>query len=174
MTLTPLLPLSASGFFAIRPGLPAPFSAHDLQLQLSVRNEAGHKRSCSTGSGVKARLSEKRRSAHLSHRTFCLSGLEQATHFCEAMDDSMDEGMHAEEGPRPLLPPRGLSSDDDGPASPLAKRHATDEGCDVCSEGPRKYCCPRCGIKTCSLQCCVQHKQATGCTVSGGSAGLAA
>ncbi len=30
--------------------------------------------------------------------------------------------------------------------------------CDVCKEKARAYCCPRCGVKTCSLACCKAHK----------------
>jgi HIT zinc finger len=36
--------------------------------------------------------------------------------------------------------------------------------CIVCKEKPSKYCCPRCDIKTCSLSCVKQHKEATGCS----------
>lgn len=33
-----------------------------------------------------------------------------------------------------------------------------EEMCDICSDGPRLYKCPRCSIFTCSLTCCKQHK----------------
>ena len=36
--------------------------------------------------------------------------------------------------------------------------------CSVCNAAPRKYCCPRCGIVTCSLPCVRQHKSDTGCS----------
>ena len=35
--------------------------------------------------------------------------------------------------------------------------------CSVCKKVIRKYCCPRCGIMTCSLLCVQQHKRSTGC-----------
>jgi hypothetical protein len=34
--------------------------------------------------------------------------------------------------------------------------------CDMCKERERAYCCPRCGIKTCSLACCKAHKAQVG------------
>lgn len=30
--------------------------------------------------------------------------------------------------------------------------------CEVCSKEVRKYKCPRCGVSTCSMQCCKNHK----------------
>ena len=36
--------------------------------------------------------------------------------------------------------------------------------CDVCGETERRYCCPRCGVLTCSLACCQQHKAESGCS----------
>lgn len=30
--------------------------------------------------------------------------------------------------------------------------------CDVCKDRERAYCCPACGVKTCSLACCKAHK----------------
>ena len=35
--------------------------------------------------------------------------------------------------------------------------------CGVCALLPRKYCCPRCGVLTCSLECCNEHKKANDC-----------
>ena len=36
--------------------------------------------------------------------------------------------------------------------------------CGVCRSEQRKYCCPRCGVLSCSLQCCVAHKRASVCS----------
>ncbi len=36
--------------------------------------------------------------------------------------------------------------------------------CETCAVNPFKYTCPGCLIKTCSLPCVRQHKEATGCT----------
>jgi len=36
--------------------------------------------------------------------------------------------------------------------------------CEVCENVLRRYCCPACGILTCSLSCCTAHKNKTGCT----------
>mmetsp|Transcript_1575 Transcript_1575/g.5675 ORF Transcript_1575/g.5675 Transcript_1575/m.5675 type:complete len:99 (+) Transcript_1575:173-469(+) len=36
--------------------------------------------------------------------------------------------------------------------------------CCVCASNPRKYCCPRCGALTCSLECCSEHKKQQSCT----------
>ena len=35
--------------------------------------------------------------------------------------------------------------------------------CTVCKDATPLYQCPRCGVRTCSLQCCLQHKKETGC-----------
>lgn len=32
--------------------------------------------------------------------------------------------------------------------------------CEVCDEGDKIYKCPRCGLGTCSLKCCIDHKRA--------------
>jgi hypothetical protein len=35
--------------------------------------------------------------------------------------------------------------------------------CEMCSSKAAIYKCPRCGIMTCSCECCKSHKQDTGC-----------
>lgn len=35
--------------------------------------------------------------------------------------------------------------------------------CVVCKENPMKYTCPRCSRRTCSLNCCVEHKKTFHC-----------
>lgn len=35
--------------------------------------------------------------------------------------------------------------------------------CQVCNVGEFKYCCPRCEIRFCSVECCREHKRASGC-----------
>jgi hypothetical protein len=35
--------------------------------------------------------------------------------------------------------------------------------CEICATNAHKYKCPGCSMKTCSLACCKQHKQSTGC-----------
>lgn len=51
-------------------------------------------------------------------------------------------------------------------ASPSLKsiKTRTSEVCKVCSSVEAKYTCPRCALKTCSLQCCLRHKKETGCS----------
>ena len=34
--------------------------------------------------------------------------------------------------------------------------------CDVCQMGARKYTCPACGLRSCSLPCTKDHKAASG------------
>lgn len=36
--------------------------------------------------------------------------------------------------------------------------------CAVCNLRKRKYCCPRCGILTCTLECCLRHKKEAKCS----------
>jgi hypothetical protein len=36
--------------------------------------------------------------------------------------------------------------------------------CMVCNKNPKSYKCPACGILSCSLRCCIDHKARTGCT----------
>ncbi|KER21556.1 hypothetical protein X801_00251, partial [Opisthorchis viverrini] len=36
--------------------------------------------------------------------------------------------------------------------------------CQNCANNPHKYRCPRCNYKTCSLTCCLEHKQKFGCS----------
>lgn len=36
--------------------------------------------------------------------------------------------------------------------------------CAVCKVSQRKYCCPRCGTVTCSLECCKKHKRDARCS----------
>ncbi|VDP90915.1 unnamed protein product [Echinostoma caproni] len=36
--------------------------------------------------------------------------------------------------------------------------------CQVCCNNPHKYTCPRCEMHTCSLACCLEHKQKFSCT----------
>lgn len=36
--------------------------------------------------------------------------------------------------------------------------------CSVCKVAKRKYCCPRCGTVTCSLDCCKKHKKDSQCS----------
>lgn len=36
--------------------------------------------------------------------------------------------------------------------------------CEICLKNESKYKCPRCLMKTCSLNCCRQHKVNTGCS----------
>mmetsp|Transcript_11940 Transcript_11940/g.17886 ORF Transcript_11940/g.17886 Transcript_11940/m.17886 type:complete len:252 (-) Transcript_11940:210-965(-) len=38
-----------------------------------------------------------------------------------------------------------------------------EEMCGVCKEKVCKYCCPGCGKRTCSLECCQSHKKKDGC-----------
>lgn len=49
-------------------------------------------------------------------------------------------------------PDAGSTSDDEAPL------------CAVCKKAKRKYCCPRCGIMTCRLECCLRHKRETQCS----------
>ncbi len=35
--------------------------------------------------------------------------------------------------------------------------------CEICIMNMFKYTCPRCNLKSCSLECCRQHKLNTGC-----------
>ncbi|XP_017492707.1 PREDICTED: box C/D snoRNA protein 1-like [Rhagoletis zephyria] len=35
--------------------------------------------------------------------------------------------------------------------------------CIICSANPPKYTCPKCGMKTCSLNCCLAHKKEFSC-----------
>lgn len=39
-----------------------------------------------------------------------------------------------------------------------------DSLCQICIKNKFKYKCPRCSLKTCSLECCRTHKTNTGCT----------
>ncbi|CAF0847562.1 unnamed protein product [Brachionus calyciflorus] len=45
-------------------------------------------------------------------------------------------------------------------ASPIEKNIP----CEFCLKTKFKYKCPRCGLKTCSLECCRAHKEQTGCS----------
>jgi HIT zinc finger len=36
--------------------------------------------------------------------------------------------------------------------------------CAICHERESQYTCPRCGLRSCSLPCCREHKVATGCS----------
>ena len=58
-------------------------------------------------------------------------------------------------------PRKRKHSDTDDTASDAADDEAE---CEVCHARPRKYCCPRCAILTCSLECCLQHKRERGCS----------
>jgi len=51
---------------------------------------------------------------------------------------------------------------DFGAAPPSAE--ASRPMCNVCNATLRKYCCPRCSVLTCSLECCTRHKIESGCT----------
>ncbi len=42
--------------------------------------------------------------------------------------------------------------------------HSSASKCQICTINQFKYTCPRCSTRTCSLPCCRQHKQDTGCT----------
>lgn len=35
--------------------------------------------------------------------------------------------------------------------------------CCICDSDHTKYCCPACGLKTCSLTCCKEHKEKFDC-----------
>ncbi len=43
--------------------------------------------------------------------------------------------------------------------------------CEECSDAAARYCCPGCGVRTCSLPCSKAHKEASGAV--GGSRGRA-
>jgi len=36
--------------------------------------------------------------------------------------------------------------------------------CPICYNNPLKYCCPRCSMRTCSLECFQAHKQRASCS----------
>lgn len=36
--------------------------------------------------------------------------------------------------------------------------------CGVCQTDPSRYCCPGCGVRTCSLACVKEHKTSTECS----------
>ena len=63
----------------------------------------------------------------------------------------------------PLL--TGAGGKDNSPTSDDGAPKASDPllMCSVCEKVVRKYCCPGCGIMTCSLLCVQQHKRSTGC-----------
>ena len=46
------------------------------------------------------------------------------------------------------------------PSEPQAPPHML---CEICSVHERRYTCPRCLVKTCSVGCIKAHKAATGC-----------
>lgn len=52
-----------------------------------------------------------------------------------------------------------LSTSDDA-----SNTHSEDKPCAVCKEHKPIYTCPRCSLKTCSLQCVKAHKQAFSCS----------
>ena len=43
------------------------------------------------------------------------------------------------------------------------KTNSNSTKCEICNTNAHKYKCPGCSMKTCSLACCKQHKQTTGC-----------
>lgn len=44
------------------------------------------------------------------------------------------------------------------------KEQAARPKCEECTANTSLYQCPRCSIRTCSLQCCREHKKRTGCS----------
>jgi HIT zinc finger len=49
-------------------------------------------------------------------------------------------------------------------ASDQLKQRETLPKCEICQASESQYTCPRCGLRTCSLACCREHKVATGCS----------
>jgi len=47
---------------------------------------------------------------------------------------------------------------------PVQKVRVTNKKCEVCLEEVSKYTCPCCKMRTCSLDCVLEHKQKTGCS----------
>jgi len=47
---------------------------------------------------------------------------------------------------------------------PVKKVRVTSKKCEVCLEEVSKYTCPCCAMRTCSLDCVVDHKKKTGCS----------
>ena len=47
--------------------------------------------------------------------------------------------------------------------SELKVHRGKTETCSVCKKDQSIYCCPRCFIKTCSLDCCLTHKKSMDC-----------
>lgn len=45
----------------------------------------------------------------------------------------------------------------------IVPERPTREKCEVCNQAEHKYKCPNCSMKTCSLQCCKQHKIEKSC-----------
>ena len=45
----------------------------------------------------------------------------------------------------------------------LFVHQSSSERCAVCTDTVARYCCPRCGLRTCSVACVHRHKAATGC-----------
>merc|ERR1712188_318139 len=47
---------------------------------------------------------------------------------------------------------------------PVKKVRITNRKCEVCLEEPSRYTCPACKMRTCSLDCVVEHKHKTKCS----------
>ncbi|VDN33728.1 unnamed protein product [Dibothriocephalus latus] len=62
-----------------------------------------------------------------------------------------------------LQDPEGLQEAEESP-SITPKKIKIPEVCKVCTSVEAKYTCPRCALKTCSLECCLRHKKEAGCS----------
>jgi HIT zinc finger len=52
----------------------------------------------------------------------------------------------------------------DSPPPPTSNGVTTTTSCDQCHKEPYQYICPACHTRTCSLACCMLHKQQQSCT----------
>jgi len=58
----------------------------------------------------------------------------------------------------------GEESDEENVEPVVKKVRITMKKCEVCLEEVSKYTCPCCSMRTCSLDCVLDHKQKTGCS----------
>merc|ERR1712168_484736 len=58
----------------------------------------------------------------------------------------------------------GEESDDENVEPVVKKVRITMKKCEVCLEEVSKYTCPSCSMRTCSLDCVLDHKKKTGCS----------
>merc|ERR1712013_208378 len=54
--------------------------------------------------------------------------------------------------------------DEENQEPQVKKVRVTSKKCEVCLEEASKYTCPCCAMRTCSLDCVLDHKQKTGCS----------